>query len=335
MGDLIQMLPALTDAKQKIPDIKFDWVIEESFQDVAKVHPSIDRIITLSYRKWKGRFLSALFLGEFANFFKLLRKERYAMVIDAQSNIKSSLVTLLARGKKYGLDKTSVREYGAQFIYHKTIHIDRDQNHLLRMRKLLAMFLGYSVPNTTVDYGVNLLTLPKLTLNLPQKFVFITHIASRENKLWPLIYWDEVIEFILNKGYEIVLPWFSEEEKARSLRLKKARNTVHLLPNLGLLDKMSVLKNAKFAVSLDTGLGHMAASLNIPNVSLNGPSNSRLTGPLGHKQILLDAHNIPCAPCYRSKCHYKGEAKYTTLCLESITPKQVIEAISLLLEGCD
>ena len=29
MGDLIQMLPALTDAAEAIPGIKFDWVAED------------------------------------------------------------------------------------------------------------------------------------------------------------------------------------------------------------------------------------------------------------------------------------------------------------------
>ena len=30
MGDVLHTLPALTDAQQAIPGIKFDWVVEEA-----------------------------------------------------------------------------------------------------------------------------------------------------------------------------------------------------------------------------------------------------------------------------------------------------------------
>lgn len=323
MGDLIQTFPAITDAKKNFPNIKIDWVVEESFQNIAKIHPGINKIITFNYRKWKGNFLSKEFFNELKKFYKKLRHDKYDMVIDAQSNIKSSLITLFAKGKKYGLDKTSVREYGSHFFYNQTININRKQNHLIRMRKILAIFLGYSMDENKIEYGILNYNFPKTDIFLPQKFVFINHLASRKNKLWPEIYWDEIIDFLISLGYNVVIPWWSEEEKERSLRFKKNRKEVYILPNISLLEKMAILKMASFAISLDTGLGHMAAALNIPNISLSGPSSTNLTGPLGENQFLLGANQPECAPCQRSKCHYSGGAKYTSACLESIKTQQV------------
>ena len=34
MGDVLHTLPALTDAMHAIPDIKFDWVVEEGFAQI-------------------------------------------------------------------------------------------------------------------------------------------------------------------------------------------------------------------------------------------------------------------------------------------------------------
>ena len=34
MGDIIHTLPALTDAAKAIPDIQFDWVVEENFSEI-------------------------------------------------------------------------------------------------------------------------------------------------------------------------------------------------------------------------------------------------------------------------------------------------------------
>ena len=53
MGDVIHTLPALTDAMRAIPDIKFDWVVEEKFQAISKWHPAVDRVIPIQLRQWK------------------------------------------------------------------------------------------------------------------------------------------------------------------------------------------------------------------------------------------------------------------------------------------
>ena len=52
MGDVLHTLPALTDAMHAIPDIKFDWVVEEGFAQIPSWHPAVDRVIpTISAKK--------------------------------------------------------------------------------------------------------------------------------------------------------------------------------------------------------------------------------------------------------------------------------------------
>ena len=53
LGDVIHSLPALTDAARAIPDIKFDWVVEQSFAEVPSWHPAVDRVIPVSVRRWR------------------------------------------------------------------------------------------------------------------------------------------------------------------------------------------------------------------------------------------------------------------------------------------
>ena len=331
MGDLIQMLPAITDATRAIPGIRFDWLAEESFQEIPRLHPAVDKIITLPYRRWKKNIKQAIKSGEISRFLQQLRSERYDMVIDAQSNLKSAFVSLLAKGKKFGLDKQSVREYGAQFAYHQKISINRDQNHAERLRQMMAAFLGYELPTTVADYGIIQDTLPELAFQLPEKFIFITPIASCDNKLWPEPYWQEVINDIVAKGYEVILPWWSQVEKERSLRLKNEDPRIHLLPTLDLRQKASVLSRAVAAISVDTGLAHMAAALRIPNVCLYGPTNPNHCGTLGIKQIHLRAQAPACAPCLSTKCSYQENARYKPACLETIKPKQVLDSFYPLL----
>lgn len=333
MGDLIQMLPALTDATRAIPGIRFDWLAEESFQEIPRLHPAINNIIVLPYRRWKKNIRQAIKGGEVKNFLQQLRSEHYDMVIDAQSNIKSAVVSLLARGRKYGLDSKSVREYGAQFAYHQKISISRMQNHAERLRQMMATFLNYEQPTTLADYGIIKNDLPQLDFQLPEKFIFVVHIASCENKLWPEPHWQEVVNDLVANDYDVILPWWSQVEKERSLRLKKDNSRIHLLPNLDLRQKARVLSQAAGAISVDTGLAHMAAALDIPNVCLYGPSNPQHCGTYGSNQIHLSAQSPACAPCISTKCTYEGKALYKPACLETISPKQVLNAFYSLLQN--
>lgn len=333
MGDLIQMLPALTDAQNTIPGIQFDWLCEDSFQDIPALHPSIRKIIALPYRRWKKNIREAIRTGEIKQFLKTLRAEKYDMVIDAQSNIKSALFALLAKGPHMGLDKTSVREFGAHLFYRKTISIDRNQNHTLRMRQLLATFLNYPVPQTPYDYGIPSSYLEKIDMPLPSRFIFLTVIASMQYKLWPEENWKNIIDYLLDKGFNIVMPWWSQAEKERVTRLQNGHPKVHLLPPLNLKQKAYVLSQAQGSISLDTGLAHMAAALNIPNICLYGPNDAKFCGTMGSNQQHLTATSPDCVPCNKSRCRFIEEEAYSYApCMKNILPEMVQQALDKMTE---
>lgn len=323
MGDLIQMLPALTDASHAIPGIRFDWVAEESFKDIPALHPSVDKIIPLPYRRWKKNIKHTVQNGEATTFLKQLRSQTYDMVIDTQSNLKSAAVSILAKGRRYGVDSHSVHEFGAHWAYHHTIYIDRKQNHVDRTRQIMAKTLGYPLPQTPADYGISRNSLPELDFYIPEKFVFITPIASVTNKLWPEPFWQEIIQNLVQAGYDVMMPWWSLEEKARVLRLQNQHSKIHLLPPLTLHEKASVLMRATASISLDTGLAHLAAALDIPNVCLYGPGDANRCGTIGYEQIHVSASDPHCSPCRSTRCKYSGESSYHPACMSSILPKQV------------
>lgn len=69
-----------------------------------------------------------------------------------------------------------------------------------------------------------------------------------------------------------------------------------MLPKLNLAGVAKVLAQAQACVAVDTGLGHLAAALDVPTISLFGPTNPGLTGAYGKAQIHM-ASDFPCAPC--------------------------------------
>src|SRR5690606_6912806 len=154
LGDVIHTLPALTDALEAIPGIRFDWVVEEGFAEIPVWHPAVAEVIPVAIRRWRKSPLKTLRSGEWQRFRQRLHKHSYDLVIDAQGLFKSAVLTLGLKVPVAGLDRRSAREPLASRFYDKRIAVPRDQHAVERVRQLFAQALGYRLPARVGDYGL-------------------------------------------------------------------------------------------------------------------------------------------------------------------------------------
>ena len=89
MGDIIHALPALTDATKAIPNIKFDWVLEEGFVEVPSWHNAVDEIIPVAIRRWRKYPIQAIKSGEIKRFYQKLKAKTYDLTRDHKHLIKA------------------------------------------------------------------------------------------------------------------------------------------------------------------------------------------------------------------------------------------------------
>ncbi|MCG8158481.1 lipopolysaccharide heptosyltransferase RfaC [Brenneria goodwinii] len=285
MGDVLHTLPALTDAMHALSGVQFDWVVEEGFAQIPSWHPAVSRVIPVALRRWRKSWFSAQTRQERARFKQLLREKHYDAVIDAQGLIKSAaLVTRLARGKKHGLDCKSAREPLASWFYNYRHRVSRQQHAVERVRELFAASLQYGKPAERGDYAIAQRFLSQLPVDANQYLVFL-HATTRDEKHWPEAHWRELIAQLQSSGLRIKLPWGAEHEHQRALRLAEGFPHVEVLPRLTLQQVAEVLAGAKAVVSVDTGLSHLTAALDRPNITLYGPTDPGLIGGYGKNQI--------------------------------------------------
>ena len=337
LGDVIHALPALTDAARAIPGITFDWVVEEGFAEIPTWHPSVGNVIPVAIRRWRKNLWETIKSGEWRRFKQRLRAEKYDLVIDAQGLLKSAWLTRYVKAPVAGFDRDSAREPLASRFYQRRLAVARGQHAVERLRQLFAVALGYDLPKGLGDYGLDVERLVELPRTKP--FVLFLHGTTWDTKHWPEVYWRDLAQRMGHLGVEVRLPWGNPAEKARAERIANGLNNAVVLPKLNLAGVAKVLASASACVAVDTGLGHLAAALDVPTISLFGPTNPGLTGAYGKGQIHL-ASDFPCAPCLQKKCTYTPTAQDQQrfdlknewpLCFTRLNPERVASRLSTLL----
>ncbi|MEO5339202.1 MAG: lipopolysaccharide heptosyltransferase I [Magnetococcus sp. MYC-9] len=320
LGDVLHLLPALSDAHRQQPERRFHWVVEEAFAEVAGWHPAVERVIPVAVRRWRRRPWAALQSGEWGRFWHALRAESYSAVIDAQGLLKSACITRLARGPRLGYDRWSAREPLAAWAYQRAFRIDRQQHALERLRQLLAAALAYPLPSDAADYGLAE-RFPR-TLGGDFDWVFLQG-TTWPSKQWPEAHWQALARLCAPHG-RVVLPWGTEEERARAGRIAQvAPERLRVAERGGLSQLARLLTSARAVVAVDTGPAHLAAALSVPVIGLYGPTNPERTGTVGRDQQRLQGV-CERLPCLQRICPLDDPPP----CLQTLSPAQVWDKLT-------
>lgn len=289
MGDVLHTLPALTDAMHAIPGIRFDWAVEENFAQIPGWHPAVDKVLPVAIRRWRKHWFGSQQREERVLFKRELQSRQYDIVIDAQGLIKSAaLVTRLSKGVKHGQDSRSAREPFASWWYDIRHEVSKKQHAVERTRELFAKSLGYEKPQTQGDYAIAGHFSTIATEDTAPYLIFL-HATTRDNKHWPEDHWRGLIELVRPMGLRVKLPWGAEHEHQRAQRLAEGFEYVEVLPKLSLEAVAQQLAGACAVVSVDTGLSHLTAALDRPNITLYGPTDPGLIGGYGKNQYVIKA----------------------------------------------
>ena len=267
LGDLVHMLPAISDIHRHVPDAQIDWVVEENFAEIPAWHPAVHEVIVISHRRWRKNWLSRASFAERRAFARNLRKRDYDIVLDMQGLMKSAWVVRQAKGRRHGLDWASARESLASLFYHERHTVKFWQPAVQRQRLLASASLGYTFSGEP-DFG-----LQRFTDNtLIQDYAVIMPSASRDDKLWPEQDWLAVFDILKQAGLGLKLLAGNEKESARAQALIRDFDNAEVLPRMGLTEIAKLLAACKIMVGLDSGLTHLAAALGRPTIGIYSAS---------------------------------------------------------------
>jgi heptosyltransferase I len=328
MGDVIHTLPAISDAVQQIPNIKFDWLVEPMFQEIPAWHPGVAKVIVVALRKWRQNFIKSYSDGEIVQFWRALRANQYDLVIDAQGLLKSALLARCAKSNKYaGYNYASAREPIASFCYAKRAAVATDLHAINRLRLLFAAALNYKIDlNTPLNYGVVWRNFP--TIKAPKPYLFLLHGTTWDTKHWPENHWQQLASIAGQHGYDCYVTGANDVQKARAAKLASNVATVKMLPHLSIKEAAMYLQGAAGVVAVDTGFAHLAAALQRPLVALYGPTDPKHVGVFGPSQLSMAAN---CKSKLSKSCGCLQNTAIFPACMASLTPEMVWEKIKVML----
>jgi len=299
LGDVVHTFPALTDAKRLVPDLRVDWLIEDAFVPVARLHPAVGETVSVRWRIARRSVRGAV--AELRRLSGELRARRYDLVLDAQGLFKSALpAAIVPTSRRVGLSASSARERIAAALYRERIDVPHGEHAIERVRRLFAGAFGYAL-DPTWTYG--------LPASAPSKRdqVMLLHGTSWANKAWPEAWWAEIARRAVAEGCTVSLPWGSAEEQSRALRIAALAPGATVAPALAPEALAALLQQARGVVAVDSGLGHLAAAMGAPVIGLYGPTDPARTGLRGARVVNLGS-DFPCAPCLARRCVYRGPA---------------------------
>jgi heptosyltransferase-1 len=283
LGDVIHHMPAITEARRHLRPVRVSWLVEEAFAPLVGLHAGVDAVIPVATRRWRRLWHRRSTWREVGEFVARLRAKPYDAIVDSQGLLRTAVMAKLARGERHGYDAGSAREGVASLCYDVRHQVERDRHAIERNRTLTALALGYERDHI-LDFG-----LDRARLAGPARapYGLLLHATARPEKEWPEQSWIDFGRALSGRGIELLLPWGTPGEQARSARIAAALVNAKL-PDLAPLDRMAALiAGASFVIGVDTGLLHLAAALGVPLVGIFLASDPARTGPMGAGPIAI------------------------------------------------
>ncbi len=275
MGDVVHNLPLVADIRRAYPEAQIDWVVEEAYADLVRLHSEVHRVIPIALRRWRRQWFKLATWREGHSCWRALRATHYDLIIDTQNLLKSAVVAYCAQGVRVGFIATSCKEPLAALFYQRRMPYPpvKSVHAVKRYRALAAWALHYKA-DTPAQYGVraSITSIAGARLTWPPPnapYAVLVHATARASKLWPESHWVALAQALNARGVTVVVAWGNPKERERAERIAEQTAHAQVVPQvLDLFNWARVFAYAQVVVGLDTGLTYWAAAVGAPVVAV-------------------------------------------------------------------
>ena len=328
IGDVLLATSAIALVKQKYPDAQITLMTVPRVAPFFENHPLIDEVLPFSYKSKNSSFFSML------KMLKMIKKRNFDISISLDNRLRPLLLTLFAcipvRIAGIGMD-TPIKIWHRYLYTHKYHITTQGKEHQSEtFMKVVRPYLQLaetvsakpsmpSASNESITRMHNLL-YGKDEKKMNKKVLFCVR-GTSPDKNWPPEYFARVISEITKKyAVDCYITGAPDDFDYASEVIEECECNVKNICGMTNSDDLVALFNcADLLVSVDTGLGHIAATTDIPIISIFRCTNPVQWRPLSEKSTIL------CYADVFSKFGLEPSKEFITH--EEILPLHVIQVI--------
>ena len=332
IGDAVTTQPLLANLKTLYPDSKID-VLASNW--VAPIYRACSEVHEVIEAKFEHRKLQWGLRRQLA---KKIEAKNYQACFVLPNSFKSALIPWIAkipfrigyRGElRFGLINLALDN-------PRKINRPPMVEHYSALSKLLKdgelLHLTSLVPKLNVSSTAKQSVQNKLqSANISSDLIYVMCPGAEygPTKRWPTEHFATLAQKLIaeNPNIQIVLLGSKSDHalgQEITSQVKINGNLHNWCGNTSLDEAIALIGMSKAVVSNDSGLMHIAAALNTPQVAIFGSSDPVHTPPLSDKAQVIWL-NMPCSPCHKRECPL-GHLR----CLKDILPEQVLATLNTL-----
>lgn len=332
IGDAVTTQPLLANLKALYPETKIDvlasnWVAP-IYRACAEVHQVIEAKFEHRKLQWDLRKQLA----------QEIKAKNYQACFVLPNSFKSALIPWFAnipfrigyRGElRFGLINLTL-DNPSKINRPPMVEHYLALSELLKDGELLSR--TRLVPKLNVSSTAKQSVQNKLqSANISSDLIYVMCPGAEygPTKRWPTEYFATLAQKLIdeNQNIQIVLLGSKSDHVLGQEITSQAQlnsNIHNWCGNTSLDEAIALIGMSKVVVSNDSGLMHIAAALNTPQVAIFGSSDPAHTPPLSDKAQVIWL-NMPCSPCHKRDCPL-GHLR----CLKDILPEQVLATLNTL-----
>jgi ADP-heptose:LPS heptosyltransferase len=322
VGDVLRTTSILKPLKKKYPDSYINWCTRQNSRELFKNNTVVDEVL----------------IFEEDAFFRI-NAEEYDIAINLDTSKISSAIAAKAFAKEkvgFALNKKGYVEPtsdAAQQWLEMSAFDDIKKANTKSYQQIMYEILGLDFPVEKPMIGIP----EKIKNNIAQK-EFVRKTVPEiptiglnvgvgikwPSKGWPLKKWQELIEKLSNKKFNLLLLGGPEEVESIKLLKGKFNEIIDTGCDNSLLEFAAIVDLCDLIVTADTLALHIATALEKRIIALFGPTSEN--------EIELYGKGIKLSSPEGCKCYYGKYCSEEVSCMEKITSDRVIEAIGSLIK---
>lgn len=321
VGDVVMSQTLFKVLKDQYQErLELDVLANKIMLPLLSRMPEVNEVILSPFRHGKLDLIQRAKIGW------QLRSKRYDQVFILPNSLKSAITPFFA-GIKIRTGFLGESRYILVNDYYKLnpLELPLMVERFCALANSGKLYQQISYPKLMIDIDNQKLLCQKFKLDeIKPTIAFCPGAEYGPAKRWSTEYFAALANLLSKDGYQVVLLGSANDVAISSKIVDQVTDkgqVIDLCGKTNLSDVVDLLALAKYVITNDSGLMHIAAAVGSKVVAIYGSTSPKFTPPLTSTAKILSV-KLDCSPCFQRTCRF---GHYN--CLRFIPPEKVYASL--------